>query len=832
LESRRFAGRLDPIAIGAVAVSLAFALAAAPPAAGSDSSADRYDLANGCYTLHSLEAGSYVVKSGDGYALGDRGAAEPFFFEPPELGRYLLYDRNREFLSDDLGAAPEPSAATEWVVEEQGDAFTVTSVTQDKPLAASVDGRLGLGGPGPAAAYEFVEADGCAAYPEVDLNAAGEPTTGSPAFGETSGLVDAHMHMMAFEFLGGAVHCGRPWHRYGAPYALRDCPDHYPNGGGAVLENALSGGSRPTHDPVGWPTFKSWPAHDSLTHEQSYYRWLERAWMGGLRVFVNLMVDNTALCKVYPLKADRPNPCNEMETVRLEIRRIYELQNYIDAQEGGPGEGWFRIVTNPHQARRVINDGKLAVVLGIEVSQLFDCNVQNGVPTCNREQIDRQLAEVHDAGIRQMELVNKFDNALSGVAGDGGAIGPVVNAANRSETGSFWQMQTCDPNSPEGAHDHAQLTNTGDVPAQDAIFGAGLGAFGVPPGAAPIYPEPPHCNQAGLTALGEYLLRQMIRRGMIFDPDHMSVLARNQALAFMRSKDYGGLVSSHSWSTPDSFPEIYEAGGFIAPYAGGSEGFVHAWQDTKPLRDPRYYFGFGYGADANGFGAQGGPRDPSLAPPVSYPFRSFDGSVELDRQRSGERVFDVNTDGVAHYGLYPDWIQDLRMLAGDAIVRDMGRGAEAYLQMWERATGVPGPDCRSTHARFTGGGLGELRLGDRPQDVLERAGQPERRTRVWRWCVDGRKNRDARVAAVFSPGGKVRLVATTARSHRALGVTVGDDVGELGRRAERSGGLHIGELGRSSVVFGERGGKVDFIAVADRKLADRKLQRYLKLAGV
>ncbi len=47
--------------------------------------------------------------------------------------------------------------------------------------------------------------------------------------------------------------------------------------------------------------------------------------------------------------------------------------------------------------------------------------------------------------MRQMELVNKFDNALSGVAGDNGAIGAAVNAANFLETGSFWDMRHCEP---------------------------------------------------------------------------------------------------------------------------------------------------------------------------------------------------------------------------------------------------------------------------------------------------------------------------------------------------------------------------------------------------
>ena len=67
----------------------------------------------------------------------------------------------------------------------------------------------------------------------------GEPTRGATPFGEVRGMVDAHMHMMAFEFLGGRVHCGRPWHPYGVAGALVDCPDHEPAGAGAIGENVL-----------------------------------------------------------------------------------------------------------------------------------------------------------------------------------------------------------------------------------------------------------------------------------------------------------------------------------------------------------------------------------------------------------------------------------------------------------------------------------------------------------------------------------------------------------------------------------------------------------------
>ena len=78
------------------------------------------------------------------------------------------------------------------------------------------------------------------------------------------------------------------------------------------------------------------------------------------------------------------------------------------------------------------------------------------------------------------------------------------------------------------------------------------------------------------------------------------------------------------------------------------------------------------------------------ANPVRYPFRSFDGASVIDRQRSGTRTWDINTDGVDHYGLYADWVEDLRLVAGQQIVDDLANGAEAYLQLWERAEKAAG----------------------------------------------------------------------------------------------------------------------------------------------
>ncbi|HSI80060.1 MAG TPA: Coagulation factor 5/8 type domain-containing protein, partial [Solirubrobacterales bacterium] len=357
---------------------------------------------------------------------------------------------------------------------------------------------------------------------------------------------------------------------------------------------------------------------------------------------------------------------------------------------GGPGKGWFRIVTDPYEARRVINRGKLAVVMGIEVSEPFGCRRWLGNPTCAAGQIDDWLDRLHELGIRQLEITNKFDNGLTGVAGDSGEIGVVTNLGNFYSTGSFWNYGHC----PDA--ENSDRTPTGvEVPHNhDLIVGLGLEAL-LPPlgGALPVYPAAPHCNRLGLTALGKHAVRGIVERGMIFDPDHMSVKGRDEALDVIESEGYPGVMSSHSWSTPDAVARLQRLGGVVAPSASSPRNFAAKWRRLREGGGGEHYFGIGYGADSNGFATQPGPRGPDVEDPVAYPFRSFDGSARIDRQVSGERVWDVNIDGVAHYGLYPDWIEDLRIVAGEDVVAALGRGAEAYLQMWERADGIGPVRC-------------------------------------------------------------------------------------------------------------------------------------------
>ena len=718
---------------------------------------DVYAMAGGCYALQSTTNDKWVVRSGTGYAATAATAtdAEPFHFQASDLGSYLLWDGDQEFIDSrpfTVVSTAKPSKFTDFTVEMDGSAATFTLPSLDRAVAVNARSKLASARTGTP--FELRLTTGCESWPEAEVNVTGAAFGGESSHQEVRGYLDGHTHGMAFEFLGGNVHCGRPWHPYGIQAALKDCPDHeLANGAGAVLENfTRTGLPVGTHDPVGWPTFKDWPAAESLTHEGTYWKWLERSWRGGQRLLVNLLVENNKLCQIYPLGR---NSCDDTKSLKLQADDMRKLERYIDAQYGGPGRGWYRIVTDPFEAREVINAGKMAVVMGIETSVVFGCSVKGANrPRCTADQIDARLDDAHDMGVRQMELVNKFDNALAGVAGDSGAIAPLVNLANLLETGRFWDMDSCpDPQEP-GVEDRTQLTSVpAGVPAQDVLFGAiaklHLG------GTLPIYPAPPTCNTRGLSTLGDHTIARMAEKHMIFDPDHMSVKARKASLDVTEALGYPGVFSSHSWSTPDAYPRIYKAGGIITPYAGDSTGFVEKWEQHLAWADPRYYFGFGYGADINGLGAQGSARGADAPDQVTYPFEGL-GGVTIDKQVSGQRTYDINVDGVAHYGLYPDWIEDLRKLGGDAIAEDMARGAEAYLQMWERAEGVTNDACRDPEVAKLDTEVRGVAVGSTAEEVLRAAGQPHSRLgNEFVYCTETSEGAEETVTVTFDEAGKV-----------------------------------------------------------------------------
>src|SRR3954453_15070785 len=382
--------------------------------APSAAAADRYSLANDCWTATDATSG--------------KPGAEQGFMKATALGSYLLYTKDSKYLTageGGLAPADQPSPAADFVVADAGGGtFTLAPKSTQKPVAT----------------VRFAKATGCADFPEAALDATGTPFKGATSYGAVRGIVEGHNHWMAWSSCGGTLRCGKPWDAYGITFALPDCSDRYgPEGSAAGVANTLGYGNPVhPHDTSNWPNFPN-QSKDDLLYEGEYYRWVQRVYMAGLRLMVMSVNENRVLCNTL---VNHTVDCNEMNGVRRGFLEIKALQNYVDAQAGGPGKGFFQIVTNPFDARRVINSGRMAVVLEIETSEPFDCKGWQTV-TCDRKQIAREIDEMHKDGVRSSLLLNKYDNPLTGERFDSGVAGYVINAGNKQSAGTFWDAKTC-----------------------------------------------------------------------------------------------------------------------------------------------------------------------------------------------------------------------------------------------------------------------------------------------------------------------------------------------------------------------------------------------------
>ena len=204
--------------------------------------------------------------------------------------------------------------------------------------------------------------------------------------------------------------------------------------------------------------------------------------------------------------------------------------------------------------------------------------------------------------------------------------------------------------------------------------------------------------------------------------------------------------------------------------------------------------------------------------------------MTFERQRTGERTFDYSKEGIAHYGLYADWLNEAGKLGGRKLLSDMWNASEAYLEMWERTNGIPGPDCRNADDGLTRKGLGQMRLGYTPERLLRRVGQPQTRTQVWSYCVRSPENKTANASAVFSPQGRVELVGSNARGIKALGIGPGTPVRSLPKRATSFGGsMKLIKARGATFLIGTSAGKVSFVALPSSTLLKnpRQLLQYV-----
>ena len=417
---------------------------------------------------------------------------------------------------------------------------------------------------------------------------------------------------------------------------------------------------------LGRPGFGSgWPRWDTVAHQQAWEGWMKDAHTRGLNLVVVSAVSNEFLCSVLPTDNIK-RPCDEMADVELQIQMI---NSFAAARPD-----WVEVALTPADARRIINAGKLAIVISIEVSNLF--GTKDALSELNR---------FYAMGVRTLQPVHQLDNRFGGAA----LHNPIFQ--------------------------FAQFTKNCHI---DYDCGITTGSFTLG------FDVDTNCrNVRGLTAEGKTLLQAMMGKGMLIDLAHLSERGIQDAYALSQANSYYPLYISHGHfrevmnptlalnekTTPAwVIQDLRRTGGMFGlrtahdetrtytPAAianncqGSSRSFAQAYEfGRQGLKIP-----MAFGADFNGFIQQTRPRfGPNGACSATF---EAEADAQLAQQRAGTPArlgTDFDEKGLAHIGLLPDLLADLDHLGANTA--SLKSSAESYIRMWERAnstrTGMADP---------------------------------------------------------------------------------------------------------------------------------------------
>jgi microsomal dipeptidase-like Zn-dependent dipeptidase len=720
-----------------------------------------FAVANGCYAISPDDGQRFLAASPEDLsALTDDGPtlvgtfnleattaadAAHFLLRPSDLGKYLLFDAGERYMVSDGQSLQRQSALMSDVTEVDGKVVIDSDMQSEGEwqLLAAPDARFMLqhiksgnyiGADGTmvaeadAADLMLVEAEACAEFPELSLDATGEIAVTEFDDGSVFGFVETHAHLFTnLAFGGGGVFHGAPFHPLGVEHALHDCDiTHGIDGRKDVMGAGFSDGDieallpavftgqlpEKNHNTDGYPTFTDWPnAPSSSTHQTQYYKWLERAYLSGMRLLVQHATTNEFLCKLTVGIGSqvKRHDCNDMVNVDAILDATFAMERYIDALSGGPGEGWFRIVYSPEEAREEIVAGNLAVVLGIETSVLFDCYLvpPEGFSKCTEADVIAKLDEYHAKGVRVLFPVHKYDNGFS--AGDGHR--GIIDIGNFGHTGHFNNYIECpaelltfpggfdtgglafaDLNQPRDVYDSTPPIDTSGF--EENVVGTLLPHLGKIT-SGPLAGE--YCQNHGLTDLGEFLMAEMMKRGMIIEVDHMPRKSYKRAYEILEENDYPAMGTHGRHNNG----RLYKLGGMSKFNFGRcrsadetatmDDGFQ---ERIQLMREMGTFPAEGFGFDFNGFA--GAPRarfgdnarcsSPQTDEGITYPFKSYAGDVTLQQPVVGERTLDFNTEGMVHLGLVAELIEDVRRDGvTDEELEPLFKSAEGYIRVWEKS---------------------------------------------------------------------------------------------------------------------------------------------------
>jgi microsomal dipeptidase-like Zn-dependent dipeptidase len=357
------------------------------------------------------------------------------------------------------------------------------------------------------------------------------------------GFADTHTHPMNYLGFGGGF-------IYGSMFGpldrvMADCtPVHggFATAGSAVVEGMA-------HSTTGHPLYIGFPRYNSKIHQQMHIDWIRRAYDGGLRMISMLAVNNWFTSTRFMKKVvDVGLPTNNLNasfSISNLIRDGFipkDDQSSADLQilafraeiESNPQKyNWLEIARSPEDARRIVAENKLAIILGVELDMLGNFLPPNApwgrgdVPnkvnylstdlTEARRQISRELDRLWALGVRQITPFHYCETW-----GGTPLFQRMFNNVNREMTGALYQVEN---GTPYGIVYNLDKDNGTD--GLDRFFTSG--EFGNSH-RDPSWDQNPNgqINALGLSPYGKILLDEMMKRGFLIDTDHTSLKSFNE----------------------------------------------------------------------------------------------------------------------------------------------------------------------------------------------------------------------------------------------------------------------------------------------------------------
>ncbi len=687
-----------------------------------------YELANTCQKVSFYDNRSRSIKT------------DTYYFKPSSLGAFMIYKKGLVALYEGR-LLWKPVAVTRntddvviWIPETIGNKFILKNKKTGRYLQWNTSWWVWLPwvhewgstkNISSATKFTFDTVKNCESFPEISVNANGEVKKGPNPDGTVYGMADIHDHFLSDGSMSNIIFAGKSYSPYGV-YDAFSCYDNHGKKGlslakllehqsteeTSLFENLINGyffGLIELHDPYAYPNLNHYPSYSDISHQKGYYQWLNRARLGGLRILTLLSTASPSISKAtnqallkFLLPYFSPgiqihDGLTGMEEHAIVMNKLHQLINYVDAQEGGPGKGWLKIAYTPEEARKIANNGNLAIIVGAELPDFIDCTEKSA--PCSRAYIASQLDLLYKDGVRVVFPVHHYDNQFSGSNIFQGGI-ELLSMLDKNKPINYQGSEN-----GEYIPEYHQENNAYLAKLILGFFGYDI-ANGLPKLPKDENGEffTGYENSKGLTETGSILIEELIKRGMMIDLSHMSQPASRQAMKILDTYNYPPIFSHSSLHNKNEY--IYEKGGTISPTLedginkegkeclATSSSLIEVFNALGDVSEKHNGLRSAtFSSDFLGTLIGVGPRfnpmyklcDANSGTPMRYPFTSYDGAIRFEKQVSGNKTYDQNTDGMVHIGMLPDVIEDMRIQPNAAgALKALFNGAEEYIRIWEK----------------------------------------------------------------------------------------------------------------------------------------------------